>query len=145
MNEPSDRELAELEAELRGLRPAALPPGYVPRIAAAMAADEPPPGRWRRLVGFGATAVATVAVVGGAVWYAANRRAQGSVFKPVSVQTVVTSARDEGEVILGDGTHAHRLAESVVDTVTWQNPRTHATLTWSVPREEVQIVPVTYH
>ena len=62
--------------------------------------------------------------------------------KPVAAEKVLYAARDEGLVTLEDGTTARRERLSYVDTITWKNPRTNASLTWSVPREEVRVVPV---
>jgi hypothetical protein len=47
-------------------------------------------------------------------------------YKPVSAEKVVYGARDEGVVILDDGTTARRLSKHYVDTITWRNPRTNA-------------------
>jgi hypothetical protein len=57
---------------------------------------------------------------------------------------VLYAAEDEGIVTLDDGRPARRERLHYVDTVTWRNPRTNASLTWSVPREEVRIVPVNF-
>ena len=64
--------------------------------------------------------------------------------KPVAAENVLVSARDEGLVILEDGTSARRERLQFVDTITWKNPRTNSSLRWSVPREEVRIVPVVF-
>lgn len=66
----------------------------------------------------------------------------GAVLKPVAAEKVLYAAQDEGLVTLEDGTTARRERLSYVDTITWKNPRTNASLTWSVPREEVRVVPV---
>ena len=65
--------------------------------------------------------------------------------KPVAAENLLVSARDEGLVTLADGTPARRERLQFVDTITWRNPRTNASLTWSVPREEVRVVPVSFH
>ena len=64
--------------------------------------------------------------------------------KPVAAENVLVSARDEGLVTLEDGTPARRERLQFVDTITWKNPRTNSSLRWSVPREEVRIVPVVF-
>ena len=64
--------------------------------------------------------------------------------KPVTAENVLVSARDEGLVTLEDGTSARRERLQFVDTITWENPRTNSSLRWSVPREEVRIVPVVF-
>lgn len=66
------------------------------------------------------------------------------VLKPVAAENVLYAVRDEGVVTLDDGTTARRERLNYVDTIKWQNPRTHASLTWSIPREEVRVVPVRY-
>jgi hypothetical protein len=66
-----------------------------------------------------------------------------AVLKPIAAEKVLISADDEGVVILDDGTTARRERLQYVDTITWRNPRTNASLRWTVPREEVRIVPVT--
>lgn len=64
--------------------------------------------------------------------------------KPIAAENILFSARDEGLVTLDDGTPARQERLQYVDTITWKNPRTNASLTMSVPREEVRIVPVRF-
>ena len=64
--------------------------------------------------------------------------------KPIAAENVLVSARDEGLVTLADGTEARRERLHFVDTITWKNPRTHASLVWTVPREEVRVVPISF-
>jgi len=63
------------------------------------------------------------------------------VYKPVRADNLL-AAQEEERVTLPDGTLARRLRAQYVDTITWRNPRTNASLRWSVPREEVRIIPV---
>jgi hypothetical protein len=65
-------------------------------------------------------------------------------FKPVAAENVLVSARDEGLITLADGTPARRERLHYVDTITWQNPRTNASLRWSIPREEVRVIPIAF-
>lgn len=148
MEEPLEAELAELEAELRRMHPAPVPARLTRRIAESVAAEDGS-GRRRRALLWGAFALGTAAAA--AILIVSHGRTPrslaappGSLFKPVSAEAVITSARDAGEVILGDGTRARQIDESVVDTITWKDPSTNATLTWSVPREQVQLVPISY-
>lgn len=152
MNDPIESELNELEAELRSLRPAPLSAEFLARLAAATRPPARPPAPIRRLVWTcgamgGLAAAAAIAIT--AVRDRANARsgdlAANAEFKPISAEALVTSAQDDGDVVLGDGTRARRINKSVVDTMTWKNPATNAILAWSVPHEEVQIVPITYH
>jgi hypothetical protein len=62
----------------------------------------------------------------------------------VAAENVLISARDEGVITLADGTPARRERLQYVDTITWRNPRTRASIVWSVPREEVRVVPVSF-
>jgi hypothetical protein len=64
--------------------------------------------------------------------------------KPVTAENVLISATDEGLVTLDDGTRARRERLQYVDTITWKNTRTNASLTWRVPREEVRVVPIAF-
>jgi hypothetical protein len=64
--------------------------------------------------------------------------------KPVAAENVLVAARDEGVVTLDDGTAARRERLQFVDTITWKNPRTNASLRWSIPREEVRVVPIVF-
>ena len=64
--------------------------------------------------------------------------------KPVATENVLVSASDEGLVTLDDGTPARRERLQFVDIITWKNPRTNSSLRWSVPREEVRVVPVLF-
>lgn len=63
-------------------------------------------------------------------------------YRPVRAANVLYDLQDEGPVELEDQTPARRLRYRYVDTYTWQNPATNASLKWSVPREEVRVVPV---
>jgi hypothetical protein len=53
--------------------------------------------------------------------------------------------QDEGIVTLDDGTTARRYRIQSVDKVTWTLPQNKASVQWSVPREDVQLVPVAYY
>ncbi len=67
-----------------------------------------------------------------------------AAFKPVGIRDVLVNSRDEGYVVLADGRTARRMIEAHVDTITWRNPRSAASIQWSVPREELRIVPVVF-
>ena len=76
----------------------------------------------------------------------AGRRTQAAtaadLYEPVSAENVLYDSRDEGLVTLDDGTTAHRVFQSYLDTYTWRNPHTNASLRWTVPRDEVRVIPV---
>jgi len=150
-----DDENLELEAELKRLRPRRLAPDLEARVAASLS-------RRRRLaagwwVALPLAAALTVALV---PWRQAPEAAPVAAvapatpntapeptpdeYKPVAAENLLYAARDEGVITLADGVQARRLRRSYVDTITWRNPRTKASLTWSVPRDEVRVVPVNF-
>jgi hypothetical protein len=156
-----DDELEQLEAELKALRPAAVPPRLVAQIERQLTVA---PARTRHRVTplfwlwTALPAAAALAVAIGVAMHRevgrsrpATRPAQvgalpdnAAVLKPVAAENVLYSATDEGLVTLEDGTRARRERLNYVDTITWVNPRTNASLKWSVPREEVRVVPVSF-
>lgn len=149
-----DDELKQLEAELRRMRPAAPPAELVRRIERELArpiAPQPPAAvRWIWAVGVPAAAAITMWMAPaqrpavGVAQEGATAAAAEAAFKPVSAENVLVAAQDEGLVTLQDGTTARRERLKYVDTITWKNPRTNASLIWTVPREEVRVVPVVF-
>lgn len=150
-----DDELQQLEAELKGLRPAPLPPALVARVEAALAgapASLPSRARGGHVAWFWPflTAAAAALAMTFAPQPPVSALGEGSlartetILKPIAAENLLVSAQDEGLVTLPDGTPARRARLHYVDTVTFKNPRTNASLTWSVPREEVRIVPVSF-
>jgi hypothetical protein len=162
-----DEELRQLEAELKDLLPARPQAGLRTRVqaelepaklAAAVPATQPIGRRRTRWWWQAALPIAAAVVLGfalrsrGPVAGETARRPIPAVvsgpaqeaFKPVAARNVLYAADDEGTVTLDDGTPAHRERLHFVDTITWRNSRTNASLTWSVPREEVRIVPVRF-
>lgn len=147
-----DDDLKQLEAELQVLRPAAPSPAVIRRVGGAL--------NERRLAGFARgwwLPAAAVVVLGllsilnrhehgpaGAASPVTATPADATLFKPVAAEKLLISALDEGIVTLADGTPARRERLQFVDTITWRNPRTNASLTWTVPREEVRVVPVVW-
>lgn len=63
-------------------------------------------------------------------------------YVPIAAERTVYDAADEGLVVLTDGQSGRKFRSRFVDTITWQDPVTRASLRWSVPREEVRVVPV---
>ncbi|MBI5691917.1 MAG: hypothetical protein HZC55_17690 [Verrucomicrobia bacterium] len=160
-----DDELRSLEEELRALRPAPVPTALVERVRRELAPATPQrpalakgkgPMRWAVLLPMAAALAVGVfswrllkpshpvpapVVAGRGV---APDASAVEAFKPVAARNVLYGADDEGLVILDDGTPARRERLHFVDTITWRNPRTNASLTWSLPREEVRLVPVIF-
>ena len=144
MDDPFE-EFSELEAELKALRPAAPSRG----LHARLAADFAPRRRALPWWAWGAMPAAAALAIG----IFLNRRLPpaaplpapvAGVFRPVAAENVLYSTRDEGYVTLADGTPARRVRSNYVDTITWKNPRNNASLRWTMPREEVRVVPVNF-
>lgn len=66
-------------------------------------------------------------------------------YQPVAAANVLYDLKDEGAVKTDDNTTARQVRARYVDTYTWKNPRTNASLKWTVPREEVRVIPATYN
>lgn len=150
-----DDELQQLEAELRRLRPAAVRPALVDRVRQELAAPKATAERsrlhWRWPVLLPvAAALAIVLIMSSrvgrskAAHEAPGSSENGAEMKPIAAENVLVAEQDEGLITLDDGTMARRARLRYVDTITWRNSRTHASLTWTVPREEVRIVPVAF-
>lgn len=162
-----DDELKQLEAELERLQPARPSRALVQRIEADLIAKPEPVRRTIDRMGWvfalALPAAAALALMLTLASRLRNREpaalpavgassevapvavvANEAPLKPVAAEKVLVSADDEGLVTLDDGTQARRERLRFVDTITWRNPRTNASLTWSVPREEVRVIPVTF-
>lgn len=164
-------DFSDLEAELKRLRPRAVSATVqtaVERGLAASPAESPaawPPARPRRYTtatlwtswkwaNWSAAATLALLVGGYEVLrpYAALAMGRGEgwssasdpIFRPVTAQKVVVSASEEGFVTLADGSTGQAVRELAYNTITWRNPATRASLTWTVPSEEVRVVPVRY-
>jgi hypothetical protein len=150
-----DDDLEKLEAELKRLRPAAPAPALAARIgrdlAARPAQDGLAPMHRLWAVALPAAAAAVALLLQFVPPEAERGAAPVSAFvapdtalKPVAAENLLVAARDEGLVTLADGTTARRERLQFVDTIVWKNPSTRASLTWTVPREEVRVVPVVF-
>jgi hypothetical protein len=158
-----DDDLRELEAELKRLEPAAPSRRLWERVGAELAgrpAREPRAGiswLWAILLPAGAAAGVFLlpqffgpAPAGhssadappAGLTAATAQEAGGTPLKPVAAEKLLVSADDEGIVTLADGTQARRARLHFLDTITWRNDRTNTSLTWSIPREEVRVVPI---
>jgi hypothetical protein len=150
-----DDDLQHLEAELHNLRPVPASPALTRRVGATLDRRR----GVRLTLAWLAVALPAAAAVAWGVMHVVPPAATGPTplvpavaaapaedasFKPVAAEKVLVSALDEGLVTLADGTPARRERIQFVDTITWRNPRTNASLTWTVPREEVRVVPVVW-
>ncbi len=145
-----DDDLENLAAELTRLRPVAPTPALVARIERGLAAA---PVRlpqahihwlWPAAAAVAALLLQFVPPAGREMHLLGSFAAGDAPLKPITAENLLVAARDEGLVTLDDGTTARRERLHYVDTIVWKNPRTHASLTWSVPREEVRVVPVIF-
>lgn len=66
-------------------------------------------------------------------------------YRPVGATNVLYDMKDEGPAYLADNTPARRMRYRYVDTYTWRAPASNASLKWSVPREEVRVIPARLH
>ena len=153
-----DDELLHLEAELKRLRPAEPSRELLARLDRELGHQQE--RRAVRVWWFWAGALPIAAALAVMLFATARREAglgapdslevtdaesrSAAPFQPVAAENVLYAALDEGFVTLSDGTTARRERLSYVDTITWKNPRTNASVRWSVPREEVRVVPVNF-
>ena len=148
MNDSSDL----FEAELKRLRPRIPSAELLTRIgreldpAAAVAPGAShSPHLWARLRWLAVPLAAAAALALAALWGWRTRSTTPPVFKPVAATELLYASSDEGEVTLPGGIQARRVRDQYVDTYTWQDPRTRASLQWTVPREEVRVVPIQFY
>ena len=66
-------------------------------------------------------------------------------FRPVAATNVLYDLKDEGLVNIEDGPPARQVRARYLDTYTWKNPRNNSSLKWSVPRDEVRVIPASLH
>ncbi|MBI3885684.1 MAG: hypothetical protein HY302_08160 [Opitutae bacterium] len=66
------------------------------------------------------------------------------LYRPVLASNVLYDMKDEGVVYLADRTPARQTRYRYLDTYTWKNPRTNASLKWSMPRDEVRVQPASF-
>ena len=166
-----NEDFTELENELKRLRPRSLPAPLVGRIAgefAAEASTEPRrfvqwpswilPAVAAALLAVAVTSVpfiirdrasqepaakAAVSPAPARVAKAAIAGATDSMMLPVRATNVLYDAVNEGVVRLDDNTLARRMRLNYLDTITWENPKSGASLQRTVPREEILFIPVT--
>ena len=64
-------------------------------------------------------------------------------YQPVAATNVLYDLKDEGLVKAEDNSDARRVRYRYLDTYTWKNPKSNASLKWSVPRDEIRLVSAT--
>lgn len=170
-----DNSLQDLENELKALQPRQARPDWLQQINRELAAELPVAARpvystatnltswkwlgWRAAAVAAALAiVATLGVLGlrkGKPATAVEETAvakidspqsvtqEVSAYQPVAAANVLYDLKDEGAV--SDSSTARQVRARYVDTYTWKNPRTNASIKWTVPREEIRVIPASYN
>jgi hypothetical protein len=165
-----DDPLLELESELKALRPRRPSADLLQRLAQDLDAEAPASApayaaatsfrSWKWLGWQWAAAAAALAMLAVAGWHhLAPAPATGvapasstsavlasrDTYRPVGATNVLYDIQDEGPVSAADSSTARRVRARYVDTYTWRNPATNASLKWSVPREEIRVIPASFH
>ena len=164
-----DNSLDELENELGRLTPRRPSAGLMDRLERELAAVSPAPvapkytsttslRSWKWAGWSLAGAVAAVAVLLGVrgareavvtppaaervVVATSTLPAQPAInrYEPVKASSVLYDLKEDGAATLPDQTEGRQVRYRYVDTYTWRNPATNASLRWSVPRDEVRLV-----
>jgi hypothetical protein len=140
MNEEDDL----LESELRSV--ALRPPSRAleERIAAELApapARKTSPARF----GFSKPTLILTPLATAAAFTLLLLKLTPDELRPVSIANSLYDTENEGIVTLEDGQPAQRVRLLYIDTITWANVRGGASLQMSRPREEIQLLPLTYH
>lgn len=68
----------------------------------------------------------------------------GDRYQPVAAANVLYDIKDEGSVEIPGGASARQVRARYVDTYTWKNPRNNASIKWTVPRDEIRVLPASY-
>ncbi|MBI2813894.1 MAG: hypothetical protein HYX71_06390 [Opitutae bacterium] len=167
-----DNSLDELETELKALQPRRAAPLWLEQIDRELAAELPATERprfttatnlnsWKwlgwRTAGLAAALalVATVALItlrparqttAAPTLAATSTPVQPvAVYEPTKATNVLYDLKDEGEVKVEGAAPARQVRARYVDTYTWKNPRNNASIKWTVPRDEVRVVPASYN
>jgi hypothetical protein len=160
-----DESLQELENELKRLRPQSLPDPLLQRIERDLGPARAPrryttatslrSWKWAgwSLAGAAALAIGFFALnrsqplpsmpatpVSPEVASAPTAAPAVNRYEPVRASSVLYEMKDDGMAYLPDRTPARQVRYRYVDTYTWKNPATKASLKWSVPRDEVRVV-----
>lgn len=62
-------------------------------------------------------------------------------YQPVAATNVLYDLKDEGPVYVDGDQPARRLRYRYLDTYTWKSSKGNASLKWSVPRDEIRVLP----
>ena len=164
-----DNSLEELENELKALQPRRARPGWLAQINRELDAELPGSAKpvyatatnlasWKWWSWRVAAAAAVAGIVTIGAWQLRRTGLPASqavaavepalspdpahLYEPVAAANVLYDLKDEGAVV-GDAA-ARQVRARFVDTYTWKNPRTNASIKWTVPRDEIRVVPASY-
>jgi hypothetical protein len=164
-----DNSLHELEKELTALKPRRAEARWLNQINRELAAELPASARpvystatnlgswkwlgWRSISLAAALAVVAAGILGSHLMRSVPAVATAVVsspaathedlaYQPVAAANVLYDLKDEGSV--SGNAEARRVRARFVDTYTWKNPRTNASIKWTVPRDEVRVVPASF-
>jgi hypothetical protein len=169
-----DESLQELENELKTLQPRRAPARWLNQINRELAAELPATARPRyatatnlvswKWLGWRTAGLAAALAVVTAVGLVSLRRpvpvaapavlaatpiqvtpAAVPAYEPVTASNVLYDLKDEGEVKIEGETSARQVRARYVDTYTWKNPRNNASIKWTVPRDEIRVVPASFN
>jgi hypothetical protein len=150
-------DFTELEAELRTLVPSALSDDFILRVERSLA--EPSStlfsAKKRGILEWLSWPVAAC-FVGAMAWLShgappaaepvkgvtGNGAALVAIYKPVDAKNILYDVREEGLTTLADGTPARQVRDRYMDVITWKNATATASVCWTVPRDEVRLVPI---
>lgn len=68
-----------------------------------------------------------------------------AAYQPVTATNVLYDLKDEGAVKVEGDASARQVRARYVDTYIWKNPRNNASIKWTVPRDEIRVVPASYN
>ena len=72
-------------------------------------------------------------------------QSRANTYHPVAATNVLYDMQVEPSTPATDDSSGRRVRYRYLDTYTWQNSATHASLKWSVPRDEVRVIPASFH
>jgi len=168
-----DNSLQELENELKLLQPRRATPRWLNEVNRELAAELPASPRPRytgatnlnswKWLGWRTAGVAAALALVALVVLVGGRQPQPAVtaprliaipapvlptvaatYEPVAATNVLYDLQDEGVVQLDSTTSVRQVRARYVDTYTWKNPRNNASIKWTVPRDEVRVVPANH-
>lgn len=132
----------ELEIFLHALQPRRLPPRVLAIPATEAVATETAGGLLRFLGGWRGWSCAAIFAAGLVASRLLGPVGDGGALPGRPTASIVVQGGDLDYVTLPDGSSARRYRIRSLETVSWIDPRTKASLRWTLPREDVRVVPV---